>query len=102
MVRQGGPSSNCRVSTDRVETAGASLSSFGFYAAGNTTTSPQLSVAQWNPDTNVQNQATNVLETSLLTASVAAVETLNSTGNFTAISFDNLGLSLNANTKYIA
>jgi hypothetical protein len=61
----------------------------------------QLNVAQWNPDTNAKNQAVNSVGPALLTTG-AAVETFNSTGGFTTLAFDNLGLSLNANTKYIA
>jgi hypothetical protein len=38
----------------------------------------------------------------LLTTTGSAVETFNSTGGFTTISFNNLGLNLNSNTKYIA
>jgi hypothetical protein len=78
------------------------LSSFSFYAIGNTNASLQLNIAQWNPGTNVQNQATNLVGPSLLTTVGSALETFNSTGGFTTIEFDNLGLSLNANTKYIA
>ncbi|WP_020168472.1 MULTISPECIES: PEP-CTERM sorting domain-containing protein [Methylotenera] len=80
----------------------ATLSSFSFYAIGNTTASFQLNVAQWNPSTNAQNQATNLVGPSLLTTIGNATETYNATGGFTTISFDNLGLSLNSNTKYIA
>ncbi len=79
------------------------LSSFSFYAIGNTTnTSLQLNVAQWNPGTNAQNQATNLVGSSLLTTTGSATQTFNSTGNFTTILFDNLGLNLNSNIKYIA
>lgn len=80
----------------------ATLASFSFYAVGNTTASLQLNVAQWNPDTNAKNQATNTVGTPLLTTSFSATETYNSTGNFTTISFDNLGLNLSSNIKYIA
>ena len=83
-------------------TSAAMLSSFSFYAIGNTTASLQLNVAQWNPDTNAQNQATNSVGSALLTTTGTAVETYNSTGGFTTIAFDNLSLSLNSNTKYIA
>ena len=83
-------------------TSGATLSSFSFYALGNITASLQLNVAQWNPGTNAKNQATNTVGTSLLTTAGSALETYNATGGFTTISFDNLGLSLNSNTKYIA
>lgn len=80
----------------------STLSSFSFYALGNISSSLQLNVAQWNPDTNAKNQATNLVGASLLTTSGSAVETFNSTGGFTTIGFNNLGLNLNANTKYIA
>jgi len=83
-------------------TSAAMLSSFSFYALGNATASFQLNVALWNPDTNAQNQAVNSVGSALLTTTVAAIETFNSTGGFTTIEFDNLGLSLNSNTKYIA
>ncbi len=83
-------------------TSEETLSSFSFYAIGNTTASFQLNVAQWNPDTNAQNQATNLVGVSLLTTIGSATETYNSAGGFTTINFDNLGLSLNSNTKYIA
>ncbi|WP_347986984.1 hypothetical protein [Methylomonas sp. AM2-LC] len=82
-------------------TSAATLSSFSFYAVGNTTASLQLNVAQWNPGTNAKNQTTNLVGPTLVT-SATAVETFNSTGGFTTVEFDNLGLSLNANTKYIA
>jgi hypothetical protein len=59
-------------------------------------------VAQWNSDTNAKNQAINVVGQNLLTTTVSALETYNSTGGFTTLSFSNLGLSLNADTKYIA
>ncbi|MDP2402342.1 MAG: hypothetical protein Q8M27_00770 [Methylotenera sp.] len=41
----------------------STLSSFSFYALGNTTStaSLQLNVAQWNPDTNAKNQAVNLV-----------------------------------------
>ncbi|WP_255369615.1 PEP-CTERM sorting domain-containing protein [Nitrosovibrio sp. Nv17] len=80
----------------------AILSSFSFYALGNTTASFQLNVAKWNPDTNAQNQAVNTVGDNLLSTVFTAVDTFNSAGNYTAIAFDNLGLSLNADTKYIA
>ncbi|WP_047535347.1 PEP-CTERM sorting domain-containing protein [Methylotenera sp. N17] len=78
------------------------LSSFNFYAVGNTSATFQLNVAQWNPSTNAQNQAVNTVGSNLLPSTFTAVDTYNSTGNYTTISFDNLGLNLNANTKYIA
>ncbi len=78
------------------------LSSFSFYAIGNTNASLQLNVAAWNPDTNAMNQAVNSVGSALLTTTGSATETFNSTGGFTTIKFDNLGLSLNSNTKYIA
>ena len=82
-------------------TSAQSLSSFSFYALGNLSASLQLNVAQWNSDTNAQNQATNLVGPALLTTS-AVTETFNSVGGFTTLNFSNLGLSLNANTKYIA
>ncbi|WP_074632003.1 MULTISPECIES: PEP-CTERM sorting domain-containing protein [Nitrosospira] len=82
-------------------TSDVMLSSFSFYAIGNKTLSLQLNLAQWNPDTNAKNQAVNSVGPVLLTTT-AAVETFNSTGGFTTLAFDNLGLSLNADTKYIA
>ncbi|MDB5804464.1 MAG: hypothetical protein JWN73_1786 [Betaproteobacteria bacterium] len=82
-------------------TSASTLSSFSFYALGNTTASLQLNIAQWNPGTNAQNQAINSIG-SVLTTIGSAVETFNSTGGFTTLAFDKLGLSLNANTKYIA
>lgn len=83
-------------------TSTATLSSFSFYALGNTTASLQLNVAQWNPGTNAKNQATNLVGPALLTTTGSAVETFNSAGGFTTLEFDNLALNLNANTKYIA
>lgn len=80
----------------------ALLSSFSFYALGNQTASLQLNVAQWNPDTNAKNQAVNFVGPSLLSTMGSAVTTYNSTGNFTTIGFDNLGLNLNSGTKYVA
>jgi len=82
-------------------TSAATLSSFSFYAIGNTTASMQLNVAQWNPDTNAKNQAINSVGAALLTTG-SAVEAYDSTGGFTTLSFSNLGLSLSADTKYIA
>lgn len=78
------------------------LSSFSFYAVGNTSASFQLNVAQWNPATNAQNQAVNIVGSNLLTTTFNAVDTYNATGGYTTLSFENLGLSLNAGTKYIA
>jgi hypothetical protein len=83
-------------------TSDAMLSSFSFYAIGNQSLSLQLNVAQWNPDTNAKNQATNSVGPALLTTTGATAEIFNSTGGFTTLEFDNLGLNLNANTKYIA
>ncbi len=83
-------------------TSDSLLSSFSFYALGNTTASLQLNVAQWNPSTNVQNQSVNVVGSNLLSTTYTAVDKFNSAGNYTAISFGNLDLNLNANTKYIA
>lgn len=82
-------------------TSAAMLSSFSFYAIGNAAASFQLNIAQWNPGTNAQNQATNLVGP-VLTTIGSALETFNSTGGYTTLEFDNLGLSLNANTKYIA
>jgi hypothetical protein len=82
--------------------ASAMLSSFSFYALGNTTASLQLNVAQWNPDTNAKNQATNSVGPALLTTTGSGAETYNATGGFTTVAFDNLGLNLSSNTKYIA
>lgn len=78
------------------------LSSFSFYAVGNTAASFQLNVAQWNPATNAQNQAVNAVGSNLLTSTFNAVDTYNAAGGYTTLSFENLGLSLNAGTKYIA
>jgi hypothetical protein len=77
------------------------LSSLSFYAIGNVTSPLLLNVAQWNPATNAQNQAVNAVGPTLLTTG-AAVETFSSVGGFTTLQFDNLALSLDANTKYIA
>ena len=81
----------------------STLSSFSFYALGNTTStaSLQLNVAQWNPDTNAKNQAVNLVAANLLTTS-NFVGNYNSAGGFTTINFDNLGLNLESDTKYIA
>jgi hypothetical protein len=79
-----------------------SLSSFSFYAIGNISASLQLNLAQWNPDTNAKNQATNFVGPSLLTTTGNASSIYNAAGGFTTISFDNLGLSLDSDTKYIA
>lgn len=78
------------------------LSSFSFYALGSTSASFQLNVAEWNPSTNAQNQAVNVVGGNLSSTTFTAVDTYHSTGNYTTISFESLGLNLNANTKYIA
>jgi PEP-CTERM motif len=78
------------------------LASFSFYALGNQSQSLQLNVAQWNPDTNAKNQAVNSIGSILLTTTDAALETFNAAGGFTTIEFDNLGLSLKSNTKYVA
>lgn len=83
-------------------TSDALLSSFSFYALGNVTASLQLNVAQWNPSTNDKNDVPNVVGPSLLTTTVSAVETFNSAAGVTTLAFDNLGLNLNANTKYVA
>ena len=80
----------------------STLSSFSFYALGNVTASIQLNVAQWNPGTNDKNDSPNVVATPLLTTTGSAVETYNAGSGVTALSFNNLGLNLNAGTKYIA
>jgi hypothetical protein len=79
----------------------ATLSSFDFYAIGNTTASLQLNVAQWIGGTGTGSGPYSV-GMPLLTTTGSAVETYNSTGGFTTLDFSNLNLSLNANTKYIA
>src|SRR5262245_46561855 len=66
------------------------LSSFSFYAIGNTSASFQLYIAEWNPGTNVLNQAVNLSGSTLLTKT--GVDSFN--GSVTTLSFDNLGLSL--------
>jgi hypothetical protein len=83
-------------------TSDESLSSFSFYAIGNTTASLQLNVAQWNPDTNAKNQITNLVGPSLLASISNASSIYNAAGGYTTISFENLDLSLNSDTKYIA
>jgi hypothetical protein len=80
----------------------AQLSSFSLYALGNQSLTLQLTVAQWNPDTNAKNQANNSVGAALLTTSAAAVGTYNAAGGFTTLEFDNLALDLNADTKYVA
>lgn len=74
-------------------TSDFTLSSFAFYALGNVTSSLQLNVAQWNP-TNF------TVGSNLLSSTFSAVETFS--GGLTTLSFNNLGLNLNAGTKYIA
>ncbi|XHS76510.1 hypothetical protein ACFJGW_12300 [Burkholderiaceae bacterium UC74_6] len=51
---------------------------------------------------NAQNQAVNTVGPALLTTSLATVGSYNATGGYTTLQFDNLGLNLAANTKYIA
>ena len=80
----------------------ATLSSFSFYALGNTTASLQLNVAQWNPDTNAKNQTINFVGPNLLAAASDATKTYNASGGYTTINFDNLGLNLDSDIKYIA
>jgi hypothetical protein len=78
-------------------TSAATLSSFDFYAIGNTTASLQLNVAQWTgtyPAFSVG--------TPLLTTTGSAIETYDAVKGITTLDFSNLNLSLNANTKYIA
>lgn len=73
-------------------TSAETLSSFSFYALGDQSALPlQLNVAVWSAGTP---------STTLLTTT-AAVETYNGS-SLTTLKFDNLGLSLNANTNYIA
>lgn len=72
----------------------STLSSFDFYAIGNTSASFQLNVAEWN--------ANNTAGSLLFTTSGSAVDTYNAAGGYTTINFSGLGVSLNANTKYIA
>ena len=83
-------------------TTAETLSSFSFYALGNTSVSLQLNVAQWNPSTNALSSVPNSVGSSLLTTTGSAVETFDAVANLTTIAFNNLGLSLNAGTKYIA
>jgi len=83
-------------------TTASTLSSFSFYALGNVTASIQLNVAQWNPDTNDKNDSVNVVAFPLLSTTGSAIETYDAGSGVTALSFNNLGLNLNANTKYIA
>jgi len=77
------------------------LSSFSFYALGNQSLSLQLNVAEWNPATNALNQAVNTVGSALLTSS-NLVSSFNAAGGYTALQFDNLNLSLESGTKYIA
>ena len=83
-------------------TSAATLSSFSFYAIGNVTQSLQLNVALWNPGTNAQNQAVNIVGPSLLTTTGSAVETFNAAAGYTTLSFSNLALNLQAGSKYVA
>lgn len=83
-------------------TSNAVLSSFSFYAIGNISTSFQLNIAQWNPDSNALSQATNFVGANLLTTTGAAGLSYNAAGGYTTISFDNLGLNLNSDIKYVA
>jgi hypothetical protein len=53
-----------------------------------------LNIAQWNPG--------NTVGAPLLTTPGSAIETYNAAGGYTTIAFGNLGLSLAADTKYIA
>ena len=78
------------------------LSSFSFYAIGSETRSLQLNIAQWNPGSNAANQAPNTIGGLLLTTAGSALETLNAAGGYTTLEFDDLGLKLDANTKYVA
>jgi hypothetical protein len=83
-------------------TSNSVLSSFAFYAIGNVAASLQLNVAQWNPTTNAFYQSVNAPGSNLLSSVFSATETFNATSGVTTLSFDNLGLNLNAGTKYIA
>ena len=74
-------------------TSNSTLSSFAFYAIGNVASSLQLNVAQWNP-------TSFTVGSNLLSSTFSAVETFS--GGLTTLSFNNLGLNLNAGTKYIA
>lgn len=82
--------------------ADAVLSSFSFYVIGDKSLSLQLNVALWNPDTNEKNQAVNSVGPNLLTTSIAAAQTFSATSGVTTVQFSNLGLNLNAGTKYVA
>ncbi len=82
--------------------ASDTLSSFSFYAIGSETRSLQLNIAQWNPGSNAANQAPNTIGGLLLTTAGSALETLNAAGGYTTLEFDDLGLKLDANTKYVA
>ncbi|MFY9476458.1 MAG: PEP-CTERM sorting domain-containing protein [Aquabacterium sp.] len=82
-------------------TSDSVLSSFSFYVIGDKSLSLQLNVAQWNPDTNEKNQALNSVGSNLLT-SISAVQTFSAASGVTTVQFNNLGLSLNAGTKYVA
>lgn len=75
-------------------TQASTLSSFAFYAVGNTSAAFQLNVAEWNPN--------NTAGSVLFTSGGSAVDTYNAAGGYTTIQFSDLGLSLNAGTKYIA
>jgi len=70
------------------------LSSFSFYAVGNTSASYQLNIALWS--------AGNPVGPNLLSTPVTAVDTYNSAGGYTTLAFNNLGLNLAAGTQYIA
>jgi hypothetical protein len=58
-------------------TSAETLSSFSFYALGDTTASLQLNVAEGNPGTNAKNQAVNLVGPALLSTTGAAVESFN-------------------------
>jgi len=82
-------------------TGNETLESFSFYAIGNVTSALQLNVAQWNPDTNAKNQASNAIG-SLLLAGAPVTETCNAAGGTTTLQFDSRALSLAAGTRYVA
>jgi hypothetical protein len=77
------------------------LSSFSFYAVGNQSLPLTLNIAQWNPGTNAQNQAVNIVGSTLL-ASTSAVESFNAASGVTTLEFDSLGFNATAGTKYVA
>ncbi|MDE2599589.1 MAG: PEP-CTERM sorting domain-containing protein [Rhodocyclaceae bacterium] len=69
------------------------LSSFSFYALGNTLASFQLNVAQWNPN--------NTAGATLFTSG-SATNLYDAAGGVTTLLFNKLGLNLDGGAKYIA